>query len=154
MQGLYRTSGHSLHNIELGRCCKPNNLPNSYLRCYDHNVGSSFDNKGWSNCDGGYYLAGFYRGGCNKLYCIERFRCCSMYDGCKFANWWGAFDRKGWVQCDSSTHYITGLWRNNNRGSNDKIKLLEEAKCCPAPAPNQNTPSKCRNANWWGVLDK
>lgn len=154
LQGLYRTNGHSLHNIEEGRCCKPNNLPNSYLRCYDHNVGSSFDNKGWSNCDGGYYLTGIYRGGCDQLHCLDKFRCCSMYDGCKFANWWGAFDKKGWVQCDSSTHYITGLWRNNNRGSNDKIYLLEEAKCCPAPAPNQNTPSTCKDANWWGVLDK
>ena len=154
LQGLYRNSNHNLHNIEEGKCCKPNNLPNSYLRCYDHDVGSSFDNKGWSNCDSEYYMTGFYRGGCDKLYCIEKFRCCMMYDGCKFANWWGAFDRKGWVQCDSSTHYITGLWRNNNRGSNDKIFLLEEAKCCPAPAPNQNTPSTCTNANWWKVLDK
>ena len=34
----------------------------------------------------------------------------------------------------------------------DKIYLLEEAKCCPAPAPNKHTPSTCQKANWWKIL--
>lgn len=85
--------------------------------------------------------------------CIDQFQCCMMYDGCKFANWWKSFDRKGWAQCDSK-QYITGLWRNVNLGSRDKIYLLEEAKCCSAPAPFQNVQSTCREANWWSVLDK
>ena len=155
MQGLYRNDGKWLHHIEEGRCCKPNNLPNSYLHCYNaDDIGSSFDKKGLSKCGDGYYMAGFYKGNCDKLYCIEKFKCCSMYDGCKMANWWAGFDRKGWVKCDSSTHYITGLWRNRNGGPQEKIYLLEEAKCCPAPAPNQNKPSTCKNANWWGILDR
>ncbi|RMX46862.1 hypothetical protein pdam_00007652, partial [Pocillopora damicornis] len=153
LQGLYRTSNHNIHNIEEGRCCKPNNLPNSYLHCYTHDVSKSFDNKGWSKCDSQYYLRGFYRGGCDKLHCIDQFQCCMMYDGCKFANWWQSFDRKGWAQCDSK-QYITGLWRNVNLGSRDQIYLLEEAKCCSAPAPFQNVQSTCREANWWSVLDK
>lgn len=154
LQGLYRSKNHNIHNIEEGHCCKPNNLPSSYLRCYEHDISSSFDNKGWSECDSDHYLTGVYRGGCDKLQCIEKIKCCMMPDSCKMANWWKAFDKKGWVQCDSTKHYITGLYRNNNWGKNDKIFLLEEAKCCPAPPPYQNTGSTCRDANWWGVLDK
>ncbi|XP_068721036.1 fibropellin-3-like isoform X1 [Montipora capricornis] len=155
IQGLYRNSGGWLHHIEEARCCKPNNLPSSYLHCYDKDVGLSFDKKGWSVCDGDYYMAGFYKGNCDKLYCIEKFKCCSMKEGdCKMADWWKAFDKKGWVTCDSSKHYITGLFRNNNRGSNDKISLLEEAKCCPAPAPDQTMGSTCKTVDWWKVLDK
>ena len=155
IQGLYRNSGGWLHHIEEARCCKPNDLPSSYLHCYDKDVGLSFDNKGWSVCDGDYYMAGFYKGNCDKLYCIEKFKCCSMKEGdCKMADWWKAFDKKGWVTCDSSKHYITGLFRNNNWGSNDKIFLLEEAKCCPAPAPDQTMGSTCKTVDWWKVLDK
>lgn len=154
LQGLYRSKNHNIHNIEEGHCCKPNNLPSSYLRCYEHDISSSFDNKGWSECDSDHYLTGVYRGGCDKLRCIEKIKCCMMPDSCKMANWWKAFDKKGWVQCDSTKHYITGLYRNNNWGKNDKIFLLEEAKCCPAPPPYQKTGSTCRDANWWGVLDK
>ncbi|XP_067017058.1 fibropellin-1-like isoform X1 [Acropora muricata] len=154
IQGLYRNDGGWLHHIEQARCCKPNNLPNSYLHCYDKDVGRSFDNKGWSSCDGGYSMAGFYKGTCDRLYCIEKFKCCSMNEGgCRMANWWSAFDKKGWVTCGSSKHYITGLFRNINRGSKDKILLLEEAKCCPAPSPDQNLDSTCKTADWWRVLD-
>ncbi|XP_020621200.1 uncharacterized protein LOC110058880 [Orbicella faveolata] len=76
-----------------------------------------------------------------------------MYDGCKLATWWGGFDKKGWIQCDSSTHYITGIWRNTNTGFSDTIRLLEKAKCCPALPPNQDTSSSCKNTNWWAALD-
>ena len=155
MQGLYRNDGKWLHHIEEGRCCKPDNLPNSYLHCYNADeVGASFDRKGWSKCADGYYMAGFYKGGCDKLYCIETFKCCSMYNGCRMANWWGAFDRKGWVRCGDSTEYLTGLFRNDNWKDNDGIFLIEEGSCCKAPAPNENQPSTCLNANWWGVLDR
>lgn len=72
---------------------------------------------------------------------------------CQMANWWGAFDHQGWATCGSSTQYIKGLWRNHNGGPQEKIWLLEEAKCCTALAPYVSTPSTCQNANWWGVLD-
>ena len=154
MQGLYRNDGKWLHHIEESRCCKPRNLLSSYLHCYEaDDVGLTFDKKGWSSCADGYYMAGFYKGGCDKLYCIESFKCCSMHDGYQMANWWGGFDRKGWVHCDSSKYYITGLWRNKNPGSNDGIFLLEEAKCCPATSPHQGTPSTCLSVDWWITLD-
>ena len=59
--------------------------------------------------------------------------CWRSESACTMANWWRAFDRKGWATCDSSTQYIKGLWRNHNGGLNEKISLLEEAKCCLAP---------------------
>jgi len=68
------------------------------------------------------------------------------------ANWWGAFDRQGWATCDSSIQYIKGLWRND-RESDDQIYSIEEAKCCTALAPYNNTPSTCQHTNWWGTLD-
>ena len=72
---------------------------------------------------------------------------------CRMANWWKSFDTKGWSQCDSNKEYITGMERNNNGGDNDKIYLLEQVKCCQAPAPNRDSASTCTNANWWGTLD-
>ena len=153
MRGLYRGDGQRLHHIEEGSCCRPNNLPNRYLDCYEKDVEKTFDKKGWGKCSNGYYMAGFYKGTCDKVYCIEKFRCCSMSDdGCTMADWWSAFDNKGSVECSSSTQYITGLWRNK-QANDDKIYLLEEAKCCPAPAPNKHTPSTCQKANWWKILD-
>ena len=79
--------------------------------------------------------------------------CWRSESACTMANWWGAFDHKGWATCDSSTQYIKGLWRNHNGGPQEKIWLLEEAKCCLAPPPYANVPSTCKIANWWGVLD-
>ena len=104
---LYRTQDDLLHNIKEGRCCKPTNLPSSCLLCYeDCSISLSFDNRGWSNCDSGFYLTRIYRGGCDKICCIETFKCCSKSG--RHVNCWFRFDKKGWVQCDSSTHYITG----------------------------------------------
>ena len=59
---------------------------------------------------------------------------------CNMANWWYSFDKKGWSLCDSTMEYMTGMERNTNRGDNDKIYLLEKAKCCQAPSPNNLSP--------------
>ncbi|KAL9987869.1 hypothetical protein ACROYT_G002244 [Oculina patagonica] len=325
LQGLYRTSGDWLYNIEEGRCCKPAGLPSAYKKCVTKSIMSSFDHKGLSGCDNGYYLTGFHKGSCNQLYCIEYIKCCQMvercannpcqngascvelqgsyrcdctsgfsgtnceidinectntpckngatcvnlreviavcdpdseilrtdvdectnnpckngatcvnldgsyrcdcksgYSGnncetdinecapapcqnggtcvdlvggyrcdciagyfgntceagrplgakmkllvslflfsltvdtcwsqCRMANWWGSFDHPGWSVCGPPNEYITGFYRNNNQGINDKIFLLEEAKCCRAVAPYHNSHSSCINANWWNTLD-
>lgn len=82
VRGFYRTDGDWVHNIEEAKCCKPNTFPDRYEACYNENVGSSFDNRGLSKCKKeGYYLAGIYRGGCDRLYCIEWFKCCKMNIG-------------------------------------------------------------------------
>ena len=77
----------------------------------------------------------------------------ACWSQCSDANWWGSFDRQGWSTCEESTEYLTGLWRND-RESGDPIYLLEEARCCAPTGPGADHPSTCKNANWWGVLDK
>ena len=83
MTGLYRSDGHNLYNIEEARCCRPKSQVKSWGSCYNQNVWSSFDHKGWSSCADGYYMAGLYRNSCDKLYCLEEFKCCRMgaYNG-------------------------------------------------------------------------
>ncbi|XP_078383343.1 uncharacterized protein LOC144665931 [Oculina patagonica] len=80
-QELYRSNGNKwgyLSNIEEAECCKPCDLP-SEASCEWKSIWTSFDSQGLSECDYGYYMAGFYRGGCNELYCLEKLWCCKMY---------------------------------------------------------------------------
>ena len=73
---------------------------------------------------------------------------------CRTATDWGrSFDKKGWSNC-GNTEYVTGFYRNTNRGNNDQIYLLEHAKCCKAPTPNEKRPQICTTADWWSVLDR
>ena len=84
LEGIYISdSSPKLYHIEEAKCCRPQNHPDGYDGCYDEDVGISFDHKGWSQCkQDGHYMAGFYKSGCNELYCIEKFRCCKMKKGC------------------------------------------------------------------------
>ena len=88
MTGLYRTEGDRLFNIEDARCCRPKSQVKSWGSCYNHNVWGSFDRKGWSSCADGYYMAGLYRESCDKLHCLEEFKCCKM----------GAYNGDSWVE--------------------------------------------------------
>ena len=82
IQGFYRSSGDWLKSIESGRCCKPETLPDRYESCYSEDIVGKFDNIGLSKCkQSGYYVAGIYKGGCDKLYCIEKLKCCKMNVG-------------------------------------------------------------------------
>uniref|UniRef100_A0A7M5WQS3 Cnidarian restricted protein n=1 Tax=Clytia hemisphaerica TaxID=252671 RepID=A0A7M5WQS3_9CNID len=78
MNGIYNTKGSHLHNIEEFHCCKPKSHHTSWGHCYNQSVRRSLDEKGWSRCTYGYYMAGMYKGHCNDLYCIESFKCCRM----------------------------------------------------------------------------
>ena len=62
----------------------PQGYSGRWGHCYDHDVTYSFDKKGWSTCNVDYYLVGIYRGGCDRLYCIEKFRCCKMIEISKY----------------------------------------------------------------------
>lgn len=85
MEGIYITDPTNIYNIEESKCCRPQNHPNAYADCYDEDVGISFDKKGWSECKrDGYYMTGIYKSGCEHLYCIEKFKCCSMKKGIAF----------------------------------------------------------------------
>ncbi|XP_059147869.1 uncharacterized protein LOC131935453 [Physella acuta] len=79
LNGIYRTRDADRcysHNIEEGRCSKPADHPEYYSNCYDHDIGTCFDNTGLCKCNDGYYVTGLYKGTCNRLYCIEMLRCC------------------------------------------------------------------------------
>ena len=80
LQGFDRSygTGTGLHNIKQAACCRPRNFKTVPLDCYDHNVTVSIAKAGWSKCQDWSYLAGVYKGACNKLHCIETFRCCRM----------------------------------------------------------------------------
>ena len=82
LQGIYRNGNLNddswLWNIDYGKCCKPANHPRYYGSCYEQSVRLSFDEKGWSKCNDGYFLTGLYRSICERLYCIETFKCCKM----------------------------------------------------------------------------
>ena len=85
MEGIYISDPTNIYNIEESKCCRPQNYPNAYDDCYDEDVGISFDKKGWSECKrNGYYMTGIYKGGCEHVYCIEKFKCCSMKKGIAF----------------------------------------------------------------------
>ncbi|XP_046863442.1 uncharacterized protein LOC124457205 [Xenia sp. Carnegie-2017] len=83
LNGLYRTKGKRLHNIEEGKCCKPVNHPDKYGDCYDEDIGEKFNKKGWALCKrAGYYITGLYRGpGDNWLHSIDQLKCCKMFGG-------------------------------------------------------------------------
>ncbi|XP_046863842.1 uncharacterized protein LOC124457679 isoform X2 [Xenia sp. Carnegie-2017] len=162
LNGLYRTKGQRLHNIEEGNCCKPVNHPNKYAHCYNEYIRHEFDKKGWTTCKkAGYYVTGLYKDhNGDWLHNIDYFRCCKMWtgiaaSGCVNANWWKSFDKKGWSKCDNTKQFITGFYRNKlKKFSNDGIYKLEEAKCCLSSPGYRGQQSICVNANWWITLDK
>ncbi len=80
LNGLRKSDGQNLYNIEEGQCCRPVNEPgDGYDGCYDEDVTTSFDNVGWSDCQRtGYYMTGIYKSSCEEIYCIEKFKCCRM----------------------------------------------------------------------------
>ena len=83
LNGLYRTSGNNLHNIEEGKCCKPVNHPNLYGQCYYEDIRLRFDEAGWSVCSrNGYFVTGIYRDSYNDwLHNIDKLKCCKMWTG-------------------------------------------------------------------------
>lgn len=81
LNGLYRSAGGNVHNIEQATCCKPKTAPERYGLCYKEDVWSAFDydKTGTVSCSKpGYYITGLFRSRCDLLYCIEEFLCCSM----------------------------------------------------------------------------
>ena len=83
LNGLYRTSGEKLNNIEEGKCCKPVNHPAYYEDCYDDYIRTEFDKKGWTLCRKiGYYIVGLFHDAYKDwLHNIDYFRCCKMWTG-------------------------------------------------------------------------
>ena len=82
MQGIKRSTKllSWLSDIEGLICCNPNHPApiSTYDDCYDKDVNVSLNYQGWTMCDADYYLAGFYRGNCKYLSCLDRFKCCKF----------------------------------------------------------------------------
>jgi len=76
MTGLLRSACNDLYCLEESKCCQRSGQSGYTGGCYNLNVWNSFDRKGWAECRAGFGMAGIYRNDCNKLYCIEEFRCC------------------------------------------------------------------------------
>ncbi|XP_044176626.1 fibrillin-2-like isoform X1 [Acropora millepora] len=78
IQGVKRTGFlySWLSHIEELICCSPKDVTPSYEDCHEKYV--SFHDQGWSMCDLDYYLAGFHRGNCRSLYCLDQFKCCKF----------------------------------------------------------------------------
>ena len=81
LRGLYRSGDNKLYNLEYAKCCKPAYHPYWHGSCYNKDVGVSFDKKGWNLCAANYFMTGFYRSDGQKLYNIEKFKCCKMVSG-------------------------------------------------------------------------
>ena len=122
MTGLYRTSGHNLYNIEESKCCRPKSEVKSWGSCYNLNVWDSFNDKGWSTCASGYYMAGLYRNSCDKLYCLEEFKCCKM----------GAYNEGSWVEKPDLVIKVkdtSGQLKRCSMNSMDKSPSSSTYKC-------------------------
>ena len=122
MTGLHRSSGHNLYNIEESRCCRPKSQVKSWGSCYNLDVWSSFDRKGWSTCASGYYMAGLYRNSCNNLYCLEEFKCCKM----------GAYNGDSWVEKPDLVIKVkdtSGQFKRCSMNAMDKSPSSSTYKC-------------------------
>ena len=136
LSGLFRSSGNNLHNIEHAWCCKPRGAPNNYKSCYIENVWSKFDwnRKGMVTCTrSDHYIAGLYRSICDKMYCIEEFKCCQLPP----------------APCSSSPCLNGGVCTNEQ----------ENFKCACRQGYNgdrcQNrVVALCHIANWWKSFDR
>ncbi|XP_059166186.1 uncharacterized protein LOC131948602 [Physella acuta] len=80
MKGQKNSNGH-LHNIEQGICSKPADHPPYYGHCEHVIISDCSKNNYLCRCNNDYYVAGIYRGTYNKLYCLEKLRCCKTAGG-------------------------------------------------------------------------
>jgi hypothetical protein len=79
--GLYRVAGLDLHNdhihqIDMAKCCKPKEVPDTWVDCRDENL--DFQAEGWGKCPEGKFIAGFSRSGVDTLKGITKAKCCTF----------------------------------------------------------------------------
>ena len=137
MRGMFRNDRQNPDRIGLIEAAHCTDAP-SYLypakddqECYDHNWWNSFDHKGWSTCNNGYYMTGLYNTNGQRLGNIELAKCCrpksqkKHWGHCYNFNAMSSFDHKGWSIC-ASGYYMAGLYRNDC----NELYCLEYFKCC------------------------
>jgi hypothetical protein len=74
MNGLYRSNGIDLYNIETMHCCSEPGATTS--NCVDYSIGSAFDHAGTVECPGDKVMQGMYRSSGSRLYNLETLKCC------------------------------------------------------------------------------
>jgi len=126
MQGLYRSDCEALSCIEQAQCVAPceGDVPLTTMnngetgRCYHHSWVDSFDSKGWSRCNQGFFLAGLYRSKTDALFGIQLAKCCEIQDHtwgqCTEADWSGSWKGAGWSAVPSNM-LLTGFYRNTTQ---------------------------------------
>lgn len=126
LQGLYRNDCEALSCIEAAQCVAPceDNTPIKTMdngdtgRCYHHSWVDSFDSKGWSRCQHGFFLAGLYRSKADALFGMQLAKCCEIqdhtWDRCSEADWSETWATKGWSAVPAN-HLITGFYRNKTQ---------------------------------------
>ncbi|XP_066919024.1 uncharacterized protein [Clytia hemisphaerica] len=79
MSGVFTQPGaQKISDLAQFHCCRPKKQKEQWGHCYNHDVSSSLDNKGWSTCRSGYFMAGMERGYCDGLHCVNQIKCCQM----------------------------------------------------------------------------
>jgi len=134
MYGMYTTGGNRIYNIEMAKYYKVQGW-DSWLS-KSANWWGSFDRAGWSLCEDGWFLSGFYRTGHMRdwnqgTYQIEMGKCVrpKEYGGYGTCNEQSILQSRGWTQCgliDGQPSAIVGLWRSNS----GDIRGIDKAKCC------------------------
>lgn len=140
LQGLYRNDCEGLACVESAQCVKPCEgdkpiVPNVEVffgetgRCYHHTWHDSFDKKGWSRCNEGFYLAGVYRSHQDGLFGLQQAKCCeisgNMWHDCTEADWSVSWKGKGWSAVPRNK-FITGFYR----GDSQALSSITKASGC------------------------
>jgi hypothetical protein len=138
LYGLYTTGGPHIYNIEVGKYFKVQSVQRT--TCKGQNWWGSFDRAGWSSCDAGWYLAGFYRTGHmwdwnHGTWQIEEGWCCKPEGVPKWGtcNEQSILQHSGWSQCQAingQPSASVALLRTDD----SSIRGIKKAKCCTLPA--------------------
>ena len=69
-----------IYDIEGINCCHVKNVTPSYENCYEKAESVPRNYQGWVQCEGDYYVAGFFQGkrSCKDNSCKERLKCCNF----------------------------------------------------------------------------
>ncbi|KAL9955813.1 hypothetical protein ACROYT_G037196 [Oculina patagonica] len=140
LNGLYKTDGTNLYNIEEGQCCRPlNGDASDKSQCDLADWQVSLDRAGWSVCpQKNIYLKGLWRDdrvpGDESVGRIEFGRCCPAWEKafvdqravCTNANWWRTLDGNHvWALCPDG-YFLNGLYKTDGKN----LYNIEEGQCC------------------------
>jgi len=133
MTGIWKNSGSGginlIEEVSSSTRARGESLNENDKHCKIANWWSSFDQKGSSRCEAGYFITGLHRTDGNNLFNIEQARCCRNK---KFHEKWGScydedpvLNEMGWSSCNVD-HFITGF----HRESCEVVGCIDKFHCC------------------------